>query len=211
MNQELEKLSNRLQSFGKENLRDILHFTATGLKNLFDCYLVRIYLEDLYEGMLICQYVTGQPHQEEMPVTQFVAPQASVMSQAFSKNEVVLSWKLPTAFAKSRSPFEQKSGIHASAVFPITHQHRPIGTLSLDWDDEDGFINDDQVQAVTAFLLEISFVIDRAKRFHQQITFSRHLDLARKKEAAWRMMRSAVKLIDNLTLASVLVDLQCAR
>ena len=205
MNQELEKLSNRLQSFGKENLRDILHFTATGLKNLFDCYLVRIYLEDLYEGMLICQYVTGQPHQEEMPVTQFVAPQASVMSQAFSKNEVVLSWKLPTAFAKSRSPFEQKSGIHASAVFPITHQHRPIGTLSLDWDDEDGFINDDQVQAVTAFLLEISFVIDRAKRFHQQITFSRHLDLARKKEAAWRMMRSAVKLIDNLTLASVLV------
>ncbi|HCG72739.1 MAG TPA: GAF sensor protein, partial [Nitrospina sp.] len=87
--------------------------------------------------------------------------------------------------------------------FPISHQFRPIGTLSLDWGKEGEFLDEDQLKDVTDFLSEISSVLDRAKRFHQKISFSRHLDLARKKEAAWRMMRSAVQLIDKLTLASV--------
>ena len=57
----------------------------------------------------------------------------------------------------------------------------------------------------------IGAIIDRAKQFHQQISFSRHLDLARKKEGTWMMLRSAVKLIDKLTLASVLVPANSTR
>ena len=102
-----------------------------------------------------------------------------------------------------QNPFEKLSQIKATAVFPISHQFRPIGTLSLDWGKEGEFLDEDQLKDVTGFLSEISSVLDRAKRFHQKISFSRHLDLARKKEAAWRMMRSAVQLIDKLTLASV--------
>ena len=102
-----------------------------------------------------------------------------------------------------QNPFEKLSQIKATAVFPISHQFRPIGTLSLDWGKEGEFLDEDQLKDVTDFLSEISSVLDRAKRFHQKISFSRHLDLARKKEAAWRMMRSAVQLIDKLTLASV--------
>ena len=49
----LEHLSKKLQNFGKDNLSDIMHFTATGFKDVFNCKTVRIYLEDLYEGMLI--------------------------------------------------------------------------------------------------------------------------------------------------------------
>ena len=67
------------------------------------------------------------------------------------------------------------------------------------------FLNEDTQKEITDFLLEVSAFLDRAKRFHQKISFSRHLDLARKKEAAWRMMRSAVQLIDKLALASVWV------
>lgn len=205
MTPELERLSQRLENFGKENLLDILHFTATGLRNIFNCKMVRIYLEDLYEGMLICQYVTGEKHRDDGAITQFIAPPKSVMSKAFFENETVLSWSLPAEFIPVESPFEQISGIMASAVFPLSHQLRPIGTVSLDWGESGEFLTTAQVESVTAFLSGITYVINRAKRFNQQISFSRHLDLARKKEAAWRMVRSAVKLIDKLTLASVLV------
>ncbi|GJL78106.1 MAG: Fis family transcriptional regulator [Nitrospinaceae bacterium] len=202
---ELEKLRQTLQKFGKENLSDILHYTATGLKNRFRCKMVRIYLEDLYEGMLICQYVTGQNQPEEQRITQFISPKASIMSQAFIENQVLLSWNLPGGSAKFRNPFEKISGIKASAVFPISHQLRPFGTLSLDWGEDGEFLSESDIWEITSFLAENSATMERAKRFHQQISFSKHLDLARKKEAAWRLVRSAVNLLDDLTLASVWV------
>lgn len=205
MNQDLENLAVRVQGFGKENLSDILHYTAVGLKPLFGCHMVRIYLEDLHQGILICQYVTGQKRPDERQITQFISPRDSITSQAFYENKVILSWTLPEGFIKYRNPFEKISGIKASVVFPIVHEQRPIGTLTLDWQEDGKFVSTEQVEAVSRFLTDISAVVDRAKRFHQQISFSRHLDLARKKEAAWMIVRSAVKLIDKLSLASVLV------
>ena len=199
----LINLKNSISKLGKESLFEILHLIGSQLKELYNCKMVRINLEDLYEGMLVCQYVTGQSRPE--PITKFISPEASVISQAFLNNEVVLSWKLPERFAKIQDPFEKLSKIKATAVFPITHQLKPIGTLSLDRGEEGEFLNEKQQKDISNFLSEISGVLDRAKRFHQKLSFSRHLDLARKKEAAWRMMRSAVQLIDKLTLASVWV------
>ncbi len=205
MDHYLEKLASQAQGFGKENLSDILHYTATGLKSLFGCHMVRIYLEDLHQGILICQYVTDQKRPYDRQITQFISPRDSITSQAFYENKVILSWNLPEGFIKYRNPFEKISGIQASVVFPIVHELRPIGTLTLDWQEEGEFVSTEQVEAVTRFLTDISATMDRAKRFHQQISFSRHLDLARKKEATWMIVRSAVKLIDKLSLASVLV------
>jgi len=199
----LINLKNLISKLGKESLFEILHLIGSNLKELYDCKMVRINLEDLYEGMLVCQYVTGQSRPE--PITKFISPEASVISQAFLNNEIVLSWKLPEGFTKTQDPFEKLSGIKATAVFPITHQLKPIGTLSLDRGEDGEFLNEKQQKDISNFLSEISGVLDRAKRFHQKLSFSRHLDLARKKEAAWRMMRSAVQLIDKLTLASVWV------
>lgn len=199
----LHTLKNLISKLGKENLSDILHLMATRLKNLYNCKMVRINLEDLYEGMLVCQYVTGQNQPD--PITKFISSEESVISQAFLNNEVVLSWKLPGGFAKVQNPFEKLSEIEATAVFPITHQFRPIGTISLDWGKDGEFLDDGQCKEISSFLSETSGALDRAKRFHQKISFSRHLDLTRKKEAAWMMMRSAVQLIDKLALASVWV------
>ena len=196
---------NLINRFGKESLSEILHHIATRLKKLYDCKMVRINLEDLYEGMLICQYVTDQNSPNEQPITKFVSPEASIISQAFLNNEVVFSWDWPEKFAKIQNPFEKLAGIKATAVFPITHQFRPIGTISLDWGKEGEFLNAEQKNEIVDFLADASTTIDRAKRFHQKLSFSRHLDLARKKEAAWMMMRSAVQIIDKLTLASVWV------
>lgn len=200
----LEKLSKKLQKFGKENLSDIMHFTATGLKEIFDCQMVRIYLEDLYEGMLICHYVTDQNQTDQKRITQFISPKASIISQAFYENNIVASWNMEDEFGNFRSPFEKFSGIQATVAFPITHQLRPIGAVSLDWGSNGAFLNQNQMEAISSFLSNNTGIIDRAKRFHQKISFSKHLDLARKKEAAWMMVRSAVKLIDKLSLASVL-------
>ncbi|QPJ66098.1 MAG: GAF domain-containing protein [Candidatus Nitrohelix vancouverensis] len=205
MSQELDDLSKKLRNFGKENLSDILHFMATELRDLYRCRYVRIYLEDLYEGMLICQYVAGSGHADDPSITQFIAPPKSFMSRAFFENRMLLSWNTPEGLNDNEDPFAQISGIRSSAIFPITHQLRSIGALSLDWEKKKSWLAEPQIADIQNFLSLNSGSIDKAKRFHQQISFSRHLDLARKKEAAWRMVRSAVNLIDKLALASVLV------
>ncbi len=201
----LGKLSEKVQSFGKENLSDILHFTARGLQDLYGCKMVRIYLEDLYEGMLICQYISSDGGASEENLTRFISPRESIVSQAFFQNAVMLSWKMNGEFGRLRSPFEESAGILATAVFPVSHQLRPIGTVSLDWSEPKEHLSPRDIDDINRFFANISAALVRAKRFHQQITFSKHLDLARKKEAAMRMVRSAVHMIEELSLASVLV------
>ena len=205
MRNDLQKLTEKIQVFGKENLSDILHYTAIGLKSIFECLMVRVYLEDLHQGILICQYMTDNKNSYEQQITKFISPRDSITSQAFYENKIIRSWNLPEGFIKYRNPFEKMSGIKASVVFPIIHELRPIGTVTLDWEREGQFISNEKIDAVNNFLANISMVIDRAKRFHQQISFSRHLDVARKKEAAWMIVRSAVKLIDKVALASVFI------
>jgi len=205
MRNDLQKLTEQIQVFGKENLSDILHYTAIGLKSIFECLMVRVYLEDLHQGILICQYMTDNKNSYEQQITKFISPRDSITSQAFYENKIIRSWTLPEGFIKYRNPFEKMSGIKASVVFPIIHELRPIGTVTLDWEREGQFISNEKIDAVNNFLANISMVIDRAKRFHQQISFSRHLDVARKKEAAWMIVRSAVKLIDKVALASVFI------
>jgi len=205
MRDDLQKLTEQIQAFGKENLTDILHYTAGGLKSIFKCLMVRVYLEDLHQGILICQHMTDNKNTYDHQISKFISPRDSITSQAFYENKVIRSWNLPEGFVKYRNPFEKMSGIKASVVFPITHELRPIGTLTLDWEREGKFISNEKIDTVNNFLADISMVIDRAKKFHQQISFSRQLDVARKKEAAWMIVRSAVKLIDKVALASVFI------
>jgi transcriptional regulator with GAF, ATPase, and Fis domain len=201
----LVELGKRLHQFGKENLSDILHYTATGLKDFYKCKMVRVYMEDLYEGMLICHYMTGQNQLHDQQITQYISLQDSIISHAFNRNQVVASWNLPDGVSFTQNPLETGAKIKTSIVFPVVYQLRPIGTVSLDWEEEGSRLGAEQIDAIQTFLGNAGGVIDRAKSFHQKISFSKHLDLARKKEAAWRMVRSAVNLIDKLTLASVFV------
>jgi len=69
MRNDLQKLTEQIQVFGKENLSDILHYTAIGLKSIFGCLMVRVYLEDLHQGILICQYMTNNKKPYEQQIT----------------------------------------------------------------------------------------------------------------------------------------------
>ena len=182
MRNDLQKLTEQIQVFGKENLSDILHYTAIGLKSIFGCLMVRVYLEDLHQGILICQYMTDNKNPYEQQITKFISPRDSITSQSFYENKIIRSWNLSEWFIKNRNPFEKMSGIKASVIFPIIHELRPIGALTLDWEKEEKFISNEKIDKVKIFLADISMVIDRAKRFHQQISFSRHLDVARKRK-----------------------------
>ena len=211
MKNHLQKLNRTLSTYQKENLPEILHLLASGLKGAYNCDSVRIYLEDLYEGMLICNYVTGQNRPDQHRITKYISPKESITSKAFYENSVVVSWDVPGGFSSFRNPLEALSNIKSTAVFPITYQMRPIGTLSLDWNEEGKFLTSEKIEEITRFLGENSPVIEKAKRYHQNVSFSRHLDTARKKDGAWLMMRSAVNLIENLALASVLVPVSQAQ
>ncbi len=112
---DLEKLSKSLKGFDKENLSDILHFTATGLMQSFSSDMVRIYLEDLYEGMLVCHYVTGQDNPNRHHINKYISPKESIISKAFYDNSVVVSWDIEGGLATFRNPFEKISGIHSSS------------------------------------------------------------------------------------------------
>ena len=90
MNPELDGLAKKIQAFGKENLSDILHYTAVRLKSQFACHTVRINLEDLHQGILICQYMTEQKHPDERQTTKFISHRNSITSQAFYENKVIL-------------------------------------------------------------------------------------------------------------------------
>lgn len=200
-----EKLSKSLQKFGKENLTDILHLIATGLIEKYQCDIVRIFLEDLYEGMLVCHYVTGEDRMYGQRITQSISPKESIISRAFYENNPVFSWEVSDNPTQRQGSIEKVFGIKSSAIFPITSSLHPIGVLSLDWRQPGEFLTPSQSETVVSFLANNSPIIEKAKGFHQKIGFSKHLDLARKKEAALMMVRSAVKLINPLTLASVLV------
>ena len=97
----LSKLSKSLQKYGKENLADIVHFLAVGLKESFQCDQVRVYLEDLYEGMLICHYATGQGLNQANQAPQFISPKKSIISRSFYQNKAVLSWRPEKDFSKN--------------------------------------------------------------------------------------------------------------
>jgi len=54
-------------------------------------------------------------------------------------------------------------------------------------------------------MTEVIPVLDQARKHHQQILLARRIDESKKTEAARTMVRSAVRLIDKLSLASVLI------
>ena len=165
MTTDLQKLSRTLSSFEKENLSEILHLLATRLKDTYRSDSVRIYLEDLYEGMLICHYVTGQNQPDQHRITKYISPKESITSKAFYENSVVVSWDVPGGFFSFRNPLEALSNIKSTVVFPITYQMRPIGTLSLDWSDEGEFLTTEAIEEITRFLGENSPIIEKAKRY----------------------------------------------
>ena len=58
-------LRDKIGTYGKENLEEILFVTAEGIRLVSDRQRIRIYLEDLTGGVLSCAHVSG-PYADEI-------------------------------------------------------------------------------------------------------------------------------------------------
>ncbi|MBI3815594.1 MAG: sigma 54-interacting transcriptional regulator [Nitrospinae bacterium] len=203
--QRLDELKEKIRGFGKENLQDILFFLGAGLEDIFGYKRCRIYLEDLTEGLLICVHARGEMKSELQGTSIFISPHASVVARAFIDRMSYSTWKNPEVREMFNKELASKFNIKEMAAIPIIYGGKSIGVLTLDSGREEEITDRATLKVIEDFIFSISPNVDRAKRFHQHLKFSKKVDEVKIREAASQMMRSAVKIVDKLTLASVLI------
>ncbi len=201
----LDDLREKLSGFGKENLHDILHFIGVGMEEIFGFKRCRIYLEDLTEGLLICAYAMGEMKSELQGTSIFILPQTSLVARAFVDRRLYWTWKNPEAKKMFNKELASKFNIKEMAAIPIIHNGKSIGVITVDSSKEGEIADKETLEIIKDFIVSVSHSVDRAKRFHQHLKFSKKVDEAKIGEAASQMMRSAVKIVGKLTLASVLI------
>ena len=207
----LDDLREKLSGFGKENLHDILHFIGVGMEEIFGFKRCRIYLEDLTEGLLICAYAVGEMKSELQGTSIFILPQTSLVARAFVDRRLYWTWRNPEAKKMFNKELASKFNIKEMAAIPILYNGKSIGVITVDSSKEGEIADKETLDTIKDFIVSVSHSIDRAKRFHQHLKFSKKVDEAKIGEAASQMMRSAVKIVGKLTLASVLIPNEAKR
>ncbi|RME36534.1 MAG: sigma-54-dependent Fis family transcriptional regulator, partial [Deltaproteobacteria bacterium] len=205
MSARLEDIRAKLLGYGKENLEDILHLMLDAAALVGGQGRARIYLEDLTAGRLTCAAAAG-PHADELKKRSFpLNSDDFVVSRVYVSQQPALvstRGQLPSTTARSLAG---EYGIEATCQLPIIHRGRAIGVLCLDAGRSGKLPDEGQVATLRRFLEQCAEALDQARKHHQQILLAKEVDSAKAQQAAMFMMRSAVRLIDKLTLASVLV------
>ncbi|MBE0575406.1 MAG: sigma-54-dependent Fis family transcriptional regulator [Desulfuromonadales bacterium] len=194
----------RITSYGKENLADILHEIGEAVPLITRQYRFRLYLEDLTGGILNCVLATGRPRQAVHNHVFSLTDENYLVSRVYIEQqdaEFADRERLPSHARLLAEDF----GLMASTQLPLVHKGRSIGVICVDSSRAGNILNDKSRQALRDFLALVAPVLDQARKYHQQIIVARRIDESKKKEAARTMVRSAVRLIDKLSLASVLV------
>jgi transcriptional regulator with GAF, ATPase, and Fis domain len=202
---QLDRLIERIGGFGKENLEEMLHGLAEGVSLAAGRERVRIYLEDLTRGALSCAYASGPKAAEIAQVTfPIVSPDAMVSAIFISR------FPAEQTLADGESPaldrvFADRFGIASSYLIPLTNQGKSLGVVCIDSEDAESTIDSDARGILREFVGSFGEKLDHARKYHQQLLLARRVEEYKKREAAGFMVESAVRLIDRLSLASVLV------
>ncbi len=201
----IAKLSAKIRSYGKENLEDILHVLVEAMGLLTQRNRCRVYLEDLTSGSLACAAASG-PFAELIRRKSFPINSASfAVSRVYIHQEELLLEDVAAYATPYARELAEKFNVVASYLAPLVHNGRSLGVVCIDSGRPGQVPDDGQRQQLKAFLAEVTPIIDQARKYHQQIVLARQVDEAKKREAALAMVKSAVRLIDKLALASVLV------
>jgi len=199
------ELIRKIGGYGKENLEDILHVIIEAVSHITRQNRCRIYLEDLTAGSLVCAAATGLHAQS---IREHAFP---INSSEFMVSRVYMSHQeLQLAdISTLKSPFARQLGerfaVQATLNLPLLHQGRAVGVLCADSNRKGQLPTEEQQDELRDFLSEVVPAIDQARKYHQQVVLARRVDEAKKKDAAFTMVKSAVQLFDSLALASVLV------
>lgn len=201
INEQLTRISERIASFGKENLEEMLHMVGEGVRLISSLERVRIYLEDLTRGALSCAYSCGEFADEIREETFPIISSEGAVSLSFVNQKVAQIREPALNGLPLDREFSSRFQIDGTTVLPITSQGKSIGVACLDG----ALITGEQIAILLHFLGKAGERLDQARKYHQQLLLARRVELYKKREAAGFMVRSAVRLIDGLTLASVLV------
>jgi len=200
-------LHNKIATYGKENQGELLYSLAEGAALISGSVRVRIYLEDLTRGVLSCVHFTGEM---EEGVREHSFP---IISSDIIVSRVFVS-QYPAAFKVSEVPvvsvdgrFAQRFGFRASYIMPVVSLGKSIGVLCIDHSPGEKSISALQKSQLAEFTGFLADRLDQARIYHQQVQLARHLEELKAHEAASMMVASAVRLIEKLSLASVLVPI----
>ncbi len=194
-----------IAAYGKENLGELLYALAENARELTGDEQIRIYLEDLTRGTLTCVHATGSLGKELVETTFPIISKETIVSSVFV-NQLSVDFKLSGA---SKNSPDHDYAVHfkfrSSYVMPVVSRGKSIGVLCIDH-DHSGKVLSSQMKAEVAELVGyVADHLDEARIYHQQVRLARRLEEFKAREAAGMMVRSAVKLIEKVSLAAVLV------
>ena len=201
----LVQLAAKIASYGKENLEDILHVLVEAVNLITRQNRCRIYLEDLTSGSLACTAASGLHaaaiREQAFPINsdEFLVSRVYLTREEAQVADVLT---FPSRFARELA---ERFAIRASCHLPLLHQGRAVGVVCVDSSRKGHLPDAEQRRGLHGFLDATAAIVDAARKYHQQMVLARRVDEAKKREAAFTMVKSAVRLIDRLSLASVLV------
>ena len=204
LDEQLTRICDKITSFGKENLDEMLHLVGEGARLVSSQERVRIYLEDLTRGALSCSYACGTFAEQLREQTFPIISTESAVSISFVNQQVAQVQNPAETGLPLDREFSRRFQIDGSTLLPITSLGKSIGVACLD----SPTLSPEKIAVLSPFLARAGEMVDQARKYHQQLLLARRVELYKKREAAGFMVRSAVRLIDGLTLASVLLPVQ---
>lgn len=206
--EQIQSLRAKITTYGKENQGELLYALAEGAEVLSGCKRIRIYLEDLTRGSLACVLATG-PHSDEISTSSFpIVSSAHMVSQVFASQYPadVKPGPLPESASGEMVARQGTSG--SCYMLPIVSLGKSIGVLCIDQCSPEKVLSASSKSELADLAGFCAERLDQARIYHQQVQLARRLEEFKAREAAGMMVRSAVGLIERLSLASVLVPVQ---
>ncbi|MBC8018464.1 MAG: sigma 54-interacting transcriptional regulator [Verrucomicrobia bacterium] len=200
-------LRTKVATYGKENQGELLYALAEGARLLSGSAQVRIYLEDLTRGVLSCAHVTGAMAEEIREHSFPIISTETVVSRVFV-SQYPLDFRAAAQPGSPDSQFAERFGFRASYIMPVVSLGKSIGVLCIDYGPDDRSISAQGKSNLADFTGFVAGRLDQARIYHQQVQLARRLEELKAREAAGMMVASAVRLIEKLSLASVLVPTQ---
>jgi transcriptional regulator with GAF, ATPase, and Fis domain len=200
-----EEFQTAIAAYGKENLGEMLYTLAENAIQLSGCEQIRIYLEDLTRGTLTCVHATGPLGKELVETTFPIISKETTVSNVFV-SQLPLDFKLSEA---GRSSLDHECAhrfrFRSSYVMPVVSLGKSIGVLCVDQDHPGEVLSSRAKMQLAELTGIVADHLDQARIYHQQVRLARRLEEFKAREAAGMMVRSAVKLIEKVSLAAVLV------
>lgn len=203
----LQALRVKIDGYGKENQTELLYVLAEGVRLISGVDLVRIYLEDLISGALTCAFATGPDGAELREVAFPIITQDAVVSRVFV-SQYPADFRIGDGAAGTLDgAVAGRFNLSSSSYLPLVSRGRSIGVLCIDSRHGDLALSGKIKSRLAEFILQLAERLDEARSYHQQVQLARRLEESKKREAAGQMVRSAVRLVEKVALASVLTPL----